>query len=517
MKKCDYIYIIIITFSIIVGIFTRVQLTNMYSLNSDMMEQYYYMRQYYDNKIIPVTGAFLEGGNYIGNPYDNSSECFSSKRTRIPGGYFYLEYMFFYFLSGENLDLARILYGIAMTLFLCIFLVWIYREFGLKILAIMTSIIFVNITFFTVSNKFYNPHTAFILSFISIPIILEYITAKKFNYFYAILIFPILALEAMGHMSTFFNLIPTIIVYLFIRWKNTKKYIIPLAIGVFISFLLYLPYLISEINNGFQNFTNAISLRNRVKPITQPPQIWSILFFPTNEPNANYGNSVSAIFKHWFEGDITLIFSFIFYIASIIIGLFSFILLLKDFFQKKLEDKDNLIFRESALIYFLYIIITIILFMILNLGSARARYFLNIYPLTFIPIIYLAKKIEGKKIFNIFLIFILLNPLAVYIEIKDLYKNENKKGWNFMFPHINKIKEDANGNSFDISTNIYYSSLLLKIDDKNFVADSNSSIKYHVVPIYNNEAFNSSNNMEIIYSNNAYVTYKEYRDNNNTN
>lgn len=516
MKKYNYIYLIIILFSVIVGIFTRVQLANIYSLNSDMIEHYYHMRQYYDNKIFPVTGALLEGGTYIGNPYDNSKELYKDT-ARIPGGYFYLEYMFFYFLSGENLDLARILYGIAMTLFSCIFLVWIYKKFGLKILAIMTSMIFVNITFFTVSNKFYNPHTAFILSFISIPIILEYITAKKFNYFYAVLIFPILALEAMGHMATFFNLIPTIIAYLIIRWKNTKKYIIPLSIGVFISFLLYLPYLISEINNGFPNFINAISLRGKVNPIIQPPQIWSILFFPTNEPNANYGNTILAIFKHWFNGNISLIFSFIFYIISIIIGLFSFILLIKDFFQKKLEDKENFIFKESALIYFLYIIITIILFMALNLGAARARYFLNIYPLTFIPIIYLSKKIEGKKIFNAFLIFILFNPLAVYVEMKHLYRNENKLGWNFMIPHINKIKEDANGNSFDISTNSYYPSLLLKIDDKNFVADSNSSIKYHIISIYDNKAFNLTNNMEIIYSNSAYITYKEYKHNNDTN
>ena len=86
-----------------------------------------------------------------------------------------------------------------------------------------------------------------------------------------------------------------------------------------------------------------------------------------------------------------------------------------------------------------------------------------------------------------------------------------------MIPHINKIKEDANGNSFDISTNSYYPSLLLKIDDKNFVADSNSSIKYHIISIYDNKAFNLTNNMEIIYSNSAYITYKEYKHNNDTN
>nr|WP_300711228.1 hypothetical protein [uncultured Brachyspira sp.] len=508
------IYALIIIISLLTGFTARYKLTNKYSLNSDMIEHYYHMKKYYDNKIFPVTGALLQGGEYIGNPYDSSSEVYS-ETAKVPGGYFYLEYMFFYFISDENLDSARILYGIAMTLFSCIFLIWIYKKFGLKISAVMTSLIFVNVTFFTVTNRFYNPHTAFVLSFISIPIILEYITSKKLNFLYAVLIFPIIALEAMGHMSAFFNLVPTLIIYLIIRWKNTKKYIVPLGLGVFISFLLYLPYLIYEINNGFPNFMNLIALRNKVKPIIQPPQIWSILFFPTNEPNANYGNTISQIFEHWFKGDITLVFSFIFYLVSIILGISAFIILLKDFFQKKLENENDKIFKETALIYFLYIIVTTALFMILNLGAARARYFINIYPLTFIPIIYLIKKIENKKIFNIFLIFILLNPLAVYIEVKDMYKNSDKEGWNFMTYHIKAIKEDADGNTFDISTNHYYPILLLKIDDNNFTADTNSNIKYHIISAYDTN-FNSSN-MHLIYSNTAYISYKEYKNNINTN
>ena len=153
--------------------------------------------------------------------------------------------------------------------------------------------------------------------------------------------------------------------------------------------------------------------------------------------------------------------------------------------------------------------------MILNLGSARARYFLNIYPLTFIPIIYLVKKIENKKIFNIFLIFILLNPLAVFIEMKHLYRNGNKTGWNFMIPHIEQIKKDSNGYSFDINTNHYYPILLLKIDNKDFIVDTNANIKYHVISVYDKD-FNT-NNMHMIYSNSAYITYKEYKDIINTN
>lgn len=511
MKDKYLIYILIIVFSLIVGIITRYQLTNIYSLNPDMLEHYYHMRQYYDNKIFPVTGTFFVGADYIANENNPNSKVFNENLPKIPGGYFYLEYMFFYFLSGENLYLARTLYRIAMILASFIFLIWIYKKFGLKALSIITSLIFVNITFFTLDDKFYNPHTVFILSFISIPIILEYITSKKFNSLYAVFIFPIMALESMAHIATFFSIVPTMIVYLIIRWKNTKKYILPLAIGVFISFLLYLPYLVSEINNGFQNLSNVISFKNEAKHILQPPQIWSILFFPTNESNANYGNTISAIFSHWFNGDIKLVFSFIFYLISIIAGLSAFIIMAKDFFQKKLEDKNNLIFKETALIYFLYIIVTVIVFMIFNLGAARSRYFFNIFPLTFIPIVYFINKIQNKKIFNVFLIFVLLNPLAVSIEIKHLYRNEVKAGWNFMIPHIEKIKSDAKNYTFDLSSKDNYPYILLKIENKNFYIDTNSKIKYNIISSFDKNFDNS--NMEVIYSNKQYITYKELKTN----
>ncbi|CCY75245.1 hypothetical protein EPJ64_01280 [Brachyspira aalborgi] len=156
--------------------------------------------------------------------------------------------------------------------------------------------------------------------------------------------------------------------------------------------------------------------------------------------------------------------------------MYSFVILIKDYFKKKLEDKENLIFKETALIYLLYIILTVIIFMIINLGAARARYFLNIFPLTFIPIIYLIKKSKNKKLYKLFLIYAFLNPLAVYIQMFHIYSNEDKSGWNFMMPHVEKIIEDTKDKSFDLSTNSHYHYILLKIENKNFKIDTNSNI-----------------------------------------
>lgn len=511
MKNKSLIYIFIIILSIFIGVITRIQLYNKYNVASgDTLEHYYNMRKYYDNKIFPVTGAHLVSPPLL----IGSEEIYDTNIPKIPGGAFYWQYVLLYFLSGENIQTARFLNYILITISPIIFLFFILKKFGLKIMSIITSILFVNINFLNLQNEIYNPDTVFILSFLSITLILIYISSdNKMSYIASIFIFPVLALEAMCHIAVFFSIIPAFVIYLIIRIKRTKHYIIPLSAGILISFLLYTPYIIYEISNGFPNFMNVINLKNSVKPIIQPPQIWSVLFFPTNEPNYNYGNKIAIIFTRWFNGDIKLIFSFIFYMISVLIGVSSFIIFISDFFKKKLNNNDDLIFKESALLYFIYITATIALFMLLNLGAARPRYFYNIFPLTFIPIIYFIKKIEHKKIFNFIVIFAVINLFAVNIQIYDVYKNRGKFGWEFMQPHIESIIKDSNSNSFDLYDTDNYSYVLMKIENTNFKLDTNSNIKYNIIGTKNTNS--QYNNMPIIYSNEQYITYKELKTNAN--
>ncbi|WP_148258783.1 hypothetical protein [Brachyspira intermedia] len=502
MKNNSLIYILIIVLSISIGIFTRIQLYEKYNItSSDSLEHYYNMRKYYDNKVVPVMGVHLVSPNKL----IGSEEVYDTKIPRVPGGLFYLQYTFLYFLSGENIETARLLNYILITISPLIFLIFIFKKFGLKITSIITSILFMNINFLNFQNEIYNPDTVFILSFLSITLILIYISSdNRWAYIASIFIFPILALESMCHIAVFFSMVPTFLIYLIIRRNKTKKYIIPLSISVFISFLLYVPYIAYEISNGFPNLMNVVNLKNSVKPIIQPPQIWSILFFPTNEPNYNYGNGIAIIFTRWFNGDIKLVFSFIFYLASVIMGAASFIILITDLFRKKINDDP--IFKESAIIYFVYIVATIAIFMILNLGAGRPRYFYNIYPFTFIPIIYFIKKIEHKKLFNFVVIFAILNLFAVNFQAYNDYKDRKDIGWNFMLPHIKNIIEDSNTNSFNLYDSDQYSYVLMKIENPNFKLDTNSNIKYNIIKPGDT---NFNNSMLIIYSNEQYITYKE--------
>ena len=502
MKNNSLIYILIIILSIFIGIITRIQLYDKYNITSgDSLEHYYHMRKNYDNKEFPVMGVYLVSPILL----IGSENVYEENVPRVPGSLFYLQYILLYFLSGDNIEIARLLNYILITISPLVFLIFILKKFGLKIMSIITSILFMNVTFLHFQNEIYNPDTVFILSFLSITLILIYISSdNKASYISSIFIFPILALESMCHIAVFFSIVPAFIIYLIIRRKRTKQYIVPLSIGVLISFLLYMPYIVYEIQNGFPNFMNVVNLKNSVKPIIQPPQIWSILFFPTNEPNHNYGNGVAAIFTRWFNGDIKLVFSFIFYIISVLIGAVSFIILIADLFRKKI-NKD-LIFKESAIIYFVYIIATIAIFMILNLGAGRPRYFYNIYPFTFIPIIYLIKRLENRRFFNFIVIFAIMNLFAVNFQVYNEYKDIKDIGWNFMQPHIENIIKDSNTNCFNLYDSDKYSYVLMKIENPNFILDTNSNIKYSIIKPGDT---NFNNSMFIIYSNEQYITYKE--------
>ena len=187
-----------------------------------------------------------------------------------------------------------------------------------------------------------------------------------------------------------------------------------------------------------------------------------------------------------------------------LIGAVSFVIFIADLFRKKIND--NLIFKESAILYFVYIIATIAIFMILNLGAGRPRYFYNIYPFTFIPIIYFIKKIENKKLFNFIVIFAVMNLFAVNFQIYNDYNGVKDAGWNFMLPHIENIIKDSNTNYFNLYDSDEYSYVLMKIENPNFKLDTNSNIKYSIIKPGDT---NFNNSMSIIYSNEQYITYKE--------
>ena len=401
---------------VIIGISLRLYIYNKtitgYPPRLDEQYQFYQTEKYFNEKKFPIEGVFL-----------NSPETYDSEENaRIPGGYFYISYIVKYILGSRTYEGARFINLIISILVSIIFFIWVYKRFGLTTFSIIIILMSVNLYFLKAGNDIYNPHPPLIFSFIFLPMLYEYLYNDK-KFIYAVFLFPILALSAQCHFSNFFSLIPSLIVFLILRWKkDTKKNIVPLAIGVFISFLTYLPYLIYQFQHKFIGLSQILNRKSEIDSVNviQPPQIYSIFLFTTNESGNKYVNGIQDIINSYFGNNPLYVFTFVFYILSFVFALLAFIYTYKHFFTKKMITDDYIktnTLKDLLYFYIIYVATSIVFYMLANIGSGRPHYFYSSFTLGFVPIIYFIenlKYVKPKHIDYIYL-YALLNMAAIII------------------------------------------------------------------------------------------------------
>ena len=393
-SKKNFIVLSIIV--IIIAIALRLYIYNKsvvgYPRGLDGEYQFYQLKKHIAEKRFPIEGVFLNSPD----TYDNEDNA------RVPGGYFYLSYILKYFIGGNTYEGARLVNLITSILISIIFFVWLYKRFNITTFFIILALMSVNVYFLQAGNFIYNPHNPLILSFIFIPILYEYLYNDK-KFIYAVLLFPILALAAQCHFSNFFSIIPSLIVFLI--------------------FLTYLPYLIYQFQNNFESLTKILSRKSELDAnyIIQPPQIYSIFLFTTNESGRKYVNGIKDIINSYFGNNPLYIFTFIFYILSILIALFILIYTYKHFFTKKMftdDDKKTNTLKDLLLFYIVYILSTIVFYMVGGIaGGGRPHYFYSSFTLGFIPFIYFIENITytKSKYINYFCLYAILNIIAIVI------------------------------------------------------------------------------------------------------
>ncbi|WP_288300527.1 hypothetical protein [uncultured Brachyspira sp.] len=422
INKQKAILIILIVLSIIIGIFLRLYIFNKTIViepkDMDGKYQFYQLNQYINQKKFPTEGVFL-----------NSPETYDSEiNARIPGGYFYISYIAKYFIGGKTFEGARFVNLITTVLLGAVFLFWIYKRFGFITFAIMTALMSVNVYFLGAGNSTWNPNITLAFSFLFLPILYEYIYNENKNkkIICGILLFPILALIAQCHFSNFFSMIPALIIFLIIRWKkDTNKNLLPLIAGVFISFLTYLPYLIHQFQNNFEGILKILKRKSEVDAMTiiQPPQIYSILLFITNERGNKYVGGLKDILNHYLGNNSSIIhiYIFAFYVLSIALAIFILIYSYKHFFTKKMiteNERETNALKDLMLFYLVYIIASIVFYMLANIGAGRPHYFYSSFTLGFVPVIYFIENIKSAKpkYLNYIFIYAFLNIIAIFID-----------------------------------------------------------------------------------------------------
>ncbi|MEI0610966.1 hypothetical protein [Brachyspira pilosicoli] len=413
-KKLNIISIFIITLSIIINIYTSLSIIP-YRSTADDFQHFYDMHKWYEKQIIPYTGTRFQ-------LCDTYKEEFTM--PRVPGGIYYITYTLFYKIANENLYVAKIINYIFSLSIILIFLFWLFKRFGLIITSFMSVLVLCNGYVIRALTLFWNPNLALIFSFIFFIFLFEYICADNElkTKLSAIFMFPALAIMAQGHFSVFFSIVPTMIIYLIIKYKKTFKYILYFVIGIFISFLLYLPYLVYEIKNNFYNTYLILEKKSSISNIGFP-QYQAFILFPTNEMSAIYIKNLDNILNFWFS-EPAFIFGFVFLLLSLI---FSAICLIGSFyilFNKKynLNNIESTI-KEIFKILLLSMIVSTIFFLIAPPSSSSFHYLYGIFAISYSYILLFIVKykniiINKKNILYSLLIFFILNTFAMSLTIK---------------------------------------------------------------------------------------------------
>ena len=426
LNKYVLIPIAIIIVSIIANIFIDYYSIPKRLARIDQSQHFYDMKQWYKSGKLPTTSA-----RFI------ASEVVNDELTtpRVPGGAYYIFYTLFYRLSGETLLGAKIINLIFNLLIISIFLFWFYKKFGLMILSFITPLILCNGYFVMATTDFWNTNVSLIFSFLLFIFLFEYINdeseydkRKNIVRLSAVLIFPTLAIMAQGHFFTFFSLIPTVILYLIIKYKRTLKYLFYWFLGVFISFLEYLPYLISEIQTNFSNLNMVLKTKESFK--TFPfPQIHAIAIFPTNEMSVFFSSKLKGILHFWTEYYPITILGLIFLFITLIFSALCIIRGVYFVFNKKYKSNsiNERVLIEMMMIFLLYIPTTIVC----NLATgqfSKIHYMYPFFALSYIPIIlFFAQKLNSfninNKLFYSISTIVFINIFIMSLQIVSYVKN----------------------------------------------------------------------------------------------
>ncbi|WP_157150191.1 hypothetical protein [Brachyspira sp. SAP_772] len=407
------------------------------TIGIDQPTHFYDMKKWYESKKLPTTSTRFMATRIIDDEVTT---------PRVPGGAYYIIYTLFYKLASETLLGAKIINLIFNLIIISIFLFWFYKKFGLIITSFIVPLILCNGYFVIAIIDFWNPNLSLIFSFLLFIFLFEYIDENKENdtrknivRFAAIFIFPVLAIMAQGHFFVFFSFVPTIIIYLIIKFKRTLKYMKFFIIGIFLSFLEYLPYLISEIQTNFSNLNMIFNTRSSFSKFPFP-QIQSLFVFPTNEMSAFYGSKMISIIKFWNMYPIKFL-GVLFLFISII---FAFICLLRAIYfsfnkKYKVNSNNEKIIIEMMRIFLLFIPITIIGNMFAG-QFAKIHYFYQFFSFSFLPIILFFIQKESKFKIDKFLftssLLIILNIIVMTFQITTYVKNYEEP---FSFRNIETI------------------------------------------------------------------------------
>ena len=149
--KLDKYSLLLIIISVIACISISFYAVDKRFIGKDQESHFYDMKKYYENKEFPTMGARFISTDAVTSP-------------KVPGGFYYILYVLFYGIGNENLYNAKIINLIFNLIILFIFMLWLYKKFGLFVLSMMSPIIMLNGYLIMAMTDFWNPNVTLVFS-----------------------------------------------------------------------------------------------------------------------------------------------------------------------------------------------------------------------------------------------------------------------------------------------------------------------------------------------------------------
>ncbi|MEK6795645.1 MAG: hypothetical protein AABZ39_12770 [Spirochaetota bacterium] len=410
------------------------------SFSMDNLLHFTEIEQYVSKGIIPVAGASMSG-----------------LPARVPGAMNYYPLMAVYAMTHSFVSLRFLGMSLGL-LFAVLFIAWLYRSMDKTMAAAASGMLLFNPYFLNGASDFWAAYFIFPAMALLIMALIRVGTTGAHSWHTACII-PLAAVMAQIHVATLFIVPPLVIIYLlrhYRAWQGAGRWRYML-IGVAGGFLLYLPYLIAEIGNGFANTRLMFAGNASHRSGMLLPQIYAFFIFPTNEITYFLGKGTKPLMDFYFRNNplgmvqlaaniITLAISF----AGNILAVFCLVPALK----KHLRGYEAPVFlKEGLFLGYTGVAVVLVVFTALNLPKGVWHYFYALYPLAFFPVLLIFDFIRAKlpRIAVGFCIFIAVNAaiaLSVYWRYVDIYQKPSNISNSMALAKA--VLDDSNGKKFFI-------------------------------------------------------------------
>lgn len=474
-KKNNTLYFLFLLMIIVISAAIRSYTLNNNYMWEDELNHFIEARNYSASHQIPVIGPGLYGTG-----------------ARIPGGAYFGILSLFGYLSNQPIVFSWL--SFSLFLFASLVFIWTIKKcYGTFPALIIMGFMLASPTFLGMESRIWNPNFAALFSLLLVSCLLEIFSGNDHPILMFILL-PLSAVIGQCHFSAIFYLPLALIIYFIFFYRDRNR--VYFWLGIAGAVLLYIPYLMSELNNGFENTRKILTLSSDKGELRFPVLTFLFLLPSIDMTSLNSGEFLVSMKDFLAMPWYLVIFVFPAAIISILFSalsfIYTFILILKTSGKNKIS-KVKILFSEmdSQIIRFTFLLIGVmtLVFMIFKFPSESPHYYYPVYAFCFIPLLYGIRYFTDNlkwrhTIVMVLSLWIMISgALASYTFFKQAYEPISITN---QIKYSQMILDDSSGRTFTFKPpqrEYFYKTIASVILKRDWKSAPNAGLIYYITGI----------------------------------